>query len=310
MATNEPSNQDLSFFAVLFTIFLCILFGSNAVAIKMAFQGLGVFTTAGIRFSVAAIVIFLWARLTGKQLGLKKGQARQILILSIIFWAQLSLFYVGLSKSNASRGTLLANLVPFFILFLAHFFIPGDRITRKKFFGILLGFGGIVFMFADKGDMTADFRTGDLIILAGTFLWSCNAVYLKNIISGYNAFQIVLYNTAIAAPLFFLEAFLFDSAMIFNLNGRVLGAVLYQSLVTASFGFVTWNTMLQKYGAVALHSFVFIMPIAGVALGGLVLDEPITPKILVALALITSGILIVHWKAKKEVPAYPIRRSL
>ena len=310
MTSNEPTNQDLSLLAVLFTIFLCILFGSNAVAIKMAFQGLGVFTTAGIRFSVAAIVIFLWARSTGKQLKLKKRQVRQILILSIIFWAQLSLFYFGLSKSNASRGTLLANLVPFFILFLAHIFIPGDRITRKKFFGILLGFGGIVFMFADKGDVTADFRTGDLIILAGTFLWSCNAVYLKNIISGYNAFQIVLYNTAIAAPLFFLEAFLFDSAMIFNFDGRVLGAVLYQSLVTASFGFVTWNNMLQKYGAVALHSFVFIMPIAGVALGGLILDEPITPKIIVALALITSGIMIVHWKAKKEAPAYPIRRSL
>lgn len=310
MTSNEPSNQDLSFLTVLFTIFLCMLFGSNAVAIKMAFQGLGVFTTAGIRFSVAAIAIFLWARSTGKQLGLKKGQAHQILIVSIIFWAQLSLFYFGLSKSNASRGTLLANLVPFFILFLAHFFIPGDRITRKKFFGILMGFGGIVFMFADRGDVTADFRTGDLIILAATFLWSCNAVYLKNIISGYNAFQIVLYNTVIGAPLFFLEAFLFDGAMITHLDGRVLGAVLYQSLVTASFGFVTWNTMLQKYGAVSLHSFVFIMPIAGVALGGLVLDEPITPKIIVALALITSGILIIHWKAKKEAPAYPIRRSI
>lgn len=310
MTSNEPSNQDLSFVTILFTIFLCILFGSNAVAIKMAFQGLGVFTTAGTRFSVAAIVIFLWARSTGKQLRLKKGQPHQILILSIIFWAQLSLFYFGLSKSNASRGTLLVNMLPFFILFLAHIFIPGDRITRKKLFGILLGFGGIVFMFADKGTVTADFRAGDLIILAATFLWSCNAVYLKNIISEYNAYQIVLYSAAIAAPLFFLEAFLFDGAMVFHPDGRVLGAILYQSLVTASFGFVAWNSMLQKYGAVALHSFVFVMPIAGVALGGLVLDEPITPKIIVALALITSGILVIHWKAKKEAPAYPIRRDL
>lgn len=310
MTPSEPLNQDLPFLTVLFTIFLCTLFGSNAVAIKMAFQGLGVFTTAGIRFSVAAIVIFLWARSTGKPLGLKKGQGHQILILSILFWAQLSLFYFGISKSNASRGTLLANLVPFFILFLAHIFIPGDRITRKKFFGILLGFGGIAFMFTEKGDVSTDFRTGDLIILGGAFLWSCNAVYLKKIISGYNAFQIVLYNTAFAAPLFFLEALLWDSAMIYDLNGRVIGALLYQSLVTASFGFVTWNNMLQKYGAVALHSFVFIMPIAGVALGGLLLNEPITSKIIVALALISAGILVVHWKAKKEAPAYPIRRDL
>jgi drug/metabolite transporter (DMT)-like permease len=252
----------------------------------------------------------LWARSTGKPLGLQKGQVHQILILSALFWIQLSLFYFGLSKSNASRGTLLANLVPFFILFLAHVFIPGDRITRKKLFGILLGFGGIVFMFMDKGDMAADFRTGDLIILAGTFLWSCNTVYLKKIISGYNAFQIVLYNTAIAAPLFFMEALVFDNAMITHLDGRILGALLYQSLVTASFGFVTWNVMLKKYGAVALHSFVFIMPVAGVVLGGLVLDEPITPKIIVALVLITSGILVVHWKAKKEAPAYPLRRGI
>lgn len=310
MIQNEPSNQDLSFLTVLFTIFLCSLFGSNAVAIKMTFQGVGVFTTAGIRFSIAAMVIFVWARSTGQPLGLKKGQAHQILILSVLFWAQLSLFYFGLSKSNASRGTLLANLVPFFILFLAHIFIPGDRITRRKLLGILLGFAGVAFMFTEQKGITSDFREGDVIILMGTFIWASSAVYLKKIISGYNAFQIVLYNTALAAPLFFLEAYLWDSPMISHLDGRIIGALLYQSLVTASFGFVTWNTMLQKYGAVALHSFVFVMPIAGVALGGLVLDEPITPKIFLALVLITSGVLVVHWKAKKEAPAYPIRRSI
>jgi drug/metabolite transporter (DMT)-like permease len=86
--------------------------------------------------------------------------------------------------------------------------------------------------------------------------------------------------------------------------------MLYQSLITASFGFVAWNTMLKKYGAVSLHAFVFIMPIAGVGLGGLVLDEPITLKILLALVFIVSGILVVHWKTRKEPPVYPIRRSI
>ncbi|MGD8669395.1 MAG: DMT family transporter, partial [Desulfobacterales bacterium] len=88
------------------------------------------------------------------------------------------------------------------------------------------------------------------------------------------------------------------------------GALLYQSLVTAAFGFVAWNTLLQKYGAVALHSFIFIMPISGVALGGLVLGEPITVKILIALALIVAGILIVHLKPRKAEPVYPIRKGI
>jgi len=310
MADEQPSNNELPLSAVAFTIFLCVIFGSNAVAVKITFSGMGVFTTAAIRFGIAAVAIFLWARITGQTILLKKGQIHQVLIFSLLFTVQLSLFYLGLSKSNASRGTLLANLVPFFILFLAHFFIPGDRITKRKFCGILLGFAGVIFMFIEEEAIHAGFRTGDLIILCAVSIWSCATVYLKRIIGTFSPFQLVMYSTMFSVPLFLVAALLWDKAMIFQLNAPVIGAILYQSLITASFGFVAWNTMLKKYGAVSLHSFMFIMPIAGVALGGLVLGEPISLKILLALVFIVFGILVVHWHPRKEAPAYPIRRGL
>jgi drug/metabolite transporter (DMT)-like permease len=310
MESQNINNQDFSFFVGIFTAFLCVIFGSNAVAIKFSFSGIGVFTTAAIRFSIAAIAIFIWARAVGQSLVLKKGQLCQLLILAALFAVQLSMFYFGLSKSNASRGTLIVNLLPFWILFLAHFFIPGDRITRRKFFGILLGFSGVAFMIAEKKGVAADFRTGDLIILSATVIWSCSVIYLKRIIGAFSAFQITLYSMVFSVPVFLLEALLWDAPMVSKLDFKIIGAVLYQSLITATFGFVTWNRLLQKYGAVALHSFVFIMPIAGVALGGLLLGEPITSKILIALALIVVGILIVHWRPKKEAPAYPIRKGI
>ena len=310
MPDQTQSNPELSFAAAVFAIFLCVIFGSNAVAVKVAFSGMGVFTTAAVRFGIAAIAIYLWAKTTGQPITLKKGQIHQILIFSALFTFQLSLFYFGLSKSNASRGTLLANLLPFFVLFLAHFFIPGDRITRRKFFGILLGFAGVAFMFLDEEAVRAGFRTGDVIILGAVTVWSSATIYLKRIISNFHPFQIVLYSTMLSVPLFLLGALIWDSDMVFALNVPVIGAVLYQSLITASFGFVAWNTMLKKYGAVSLHSFLFIMPIAGVALGGLVLGEPITVKILLALAFIVCGILVVHWHPKKEISVYPIRRGM
>jgi len=310
MSENQPSNEDLTFAAGMFTVFLCILFGSNAVAIKITFAGLGVFTTAAIRFGVAAVVIFLWAKITGRKTALEKGQLHQVLIFSVLFTIQLSLFYLGLSKTNASRGTLLANLLPFFILFLAHFFIAGDRITKPKFFGILLGFTGVVFMFIDEESLSHGFRTGDLLVLSAVFIWSCSTVYLKRVIGTFSPFQIVMYSTSFSVPFLLIEALLWDDAMVFHLDGPVVGALLYQSLVTASFGFVAWNTLLKKYGAVSLHAFVFIMPIAGVSLGGLVLGEPITLKLLLALVFIVSGILVVHWKTREEPPVYPIRRSI
>jgi len=310
MKKQEFENPEFSFFAGILSAFLCILFGSNAVAIKLAFSGVGVFTTAAIRFSIASLAIYIWARATGQSLAFKKGQFHQLMILAALFVIQLSLFYLGLSKSNASRGTLIANLLPFWVLFLAHFFIPGDRITRWKLFGILLGFSGVALMFAEKKGVTADFRAGDLIILAATFIWAFSVIYLKRIISAFSAVHITLYSMVFAVPIFFVEALLWDRPMIFKLNLQVIGAVLYQSLVTAAFGFVAWNTLLQKYGAVALHSFIFIMPIAGVALGGLVLGEPITSKILIALALIVAGILVVHLKPRKEASVYPIRKEI
>lgn len=219
-----------------------------------------------------------------------------MLLIGIIFFVQLSLFYFGISKTNASRATLFVNLQPFFLLVLAHYFISGDQISKRKLLGILAGFSGVAFVFLENKGVTADFQTGDLIVLVAAFIWACNGVYTKKIIENFEPFHMVLYPMMIATPLFFLEAYVFDSRMIFEINSKVILSLLYQAIVTGSFGFIAWIAMLKKYGAVSLHSFIFIMPVAGVLLGGLVLGEPITAKILLALALIVSGIFIVNLK--------------
>jgi len=124
-----PANPKVGFRAAAYIIMLCILFGANAVAIKVAYEGFGVFSAAVIRFSIAAMTIALWAFLSGRCFRLEDGQWKHLLVYSILFTVQLSLFYVGLSRTYASRGTLLINMLPFLILILAYFFIPGDRIT-------------------------------------------------------------------------------------------------------------------------------------------------------------------------------------
>jgi drug/metabolite transporter (DMT)-like permease len=310
MTSENFDNPDFSILAGILSAFLCVIFGSNAVAIKLAFSGVGVFTSAAIRFSIAALAIWIWARVSGKPLAPSKGRFYLLLIFAALFTAQLSLFNLGISKSNASRAALISNLLPFWVLFLAHFFIPGDQISRRKFLGILLGFSGVAFMFAENKGVTATFRTGDLIILSATIIWACNVIYLKRIIGSFSPFQVTFYAMVFAVPVFLLEALLWDAPMISKLDFKIIGALLYQSLITAAFGFVTWNTLLQKHGAVALHSFIFLMPIAGVALGGLVLGEPITTKIITALALIVAGIMVGHLKADKEAPVYSIRKGI
>lgn len=307
MTQNNLSNQDIPLSAALFTGFLCTLFGANAVAIKYSLSGIGAFTAAGIRFSIAAVAIYFWARFTGRPFALKKGQASQLLFISIVFTMQLGLLYLGLGKTSASRGTLMVNLQPFFLLVLAHWFIPGDRITKKKILGLIMGAAGMVLVFSGKKGITSDVQIGDLMVLTNAFLWAINTVYTKRIIHLFPPFQIVFYPMLFCIPIFLAAGFLWDADMIVHLDGKVIAALLYQSLVTASFGFVAWNTMLLKYGAVALHSFIFIMPIAGVLLGGLILGEAITWELLLALALIVSGIVIVNFGSRRYSQLFPTR---
>jgi len=307
MTENTLNNRELPFSAATFTAFLCTLFGANAIAIKISLFGLGAFTTAGLRFSLAAVAIFLWARATRRPFVIKKKQPKQLLIVSLIFALQLALLYLGFSKTTASRGVLLINTQPFFVLFLAHWFIPGDQITKNKVLGLLLGFSGMALVFLGKKGVTTEVAIGDLMVIITAFLWACNTVYTKRIISEFAPFQIVLYPMVFSVPFFFLAGYIWDVKMVTHLDLKILSSLIYQSLVTASFGFVAWNSMLRKYGAVSLHSFIFIMPIAGVLLGGLVLGEAITWDIILALAFIVSGIVVVNLKTREYTPLYPPR---
>ncbi len=303
-------NAQMTLLPGVFIVFLTVIFGGNTVAIKLALTGMGPLTTAGLRFALAAVAITCWARLTSRSFRIRSGQVSQLLVVSIAFTIQLSLFYLGLERTYASRGVLIANLLPFVVLFLSHRFIPGERITWKKMVGIVLGFTGVAFMFSGTQGFSGSLHTGDLIILTAVVIWSCNVVYTKRIINDYSPFHLVLYPMVFSVPIFLYAGFLWDDEMLFDLNLTVIAAYAYQSLVSAAFGFVAWSTMLQRYGASTLHAFVFIMPIAGVVFSGFLLNEPITPTLIVAMIFIAAGILMIHVNPKKPTYTFPLDRGL
>jgi drug/metabolite transporter (DMT)-like permease len=297
--------------AAIFTALVCILFGSNAVAIKFSLAGLGPFTTAGLRFAMAAVVVSVWARVTGRKFTLKPGQLRQLMVISILFSAQLSMFYLGLSHTTASRGILIANLQPFLTLLFAHFFLPDERMTLRRVLGMSLGFIGVAVLFLDGPMASADVRLGDICIFTTVVLWAASAVYTKRIISEFQPFHLVVYPMLMALPVFWLNAWLWDGRMFGTITPQVVGSLLYQGLVTASFGFVAWNSLLKRYGTVTLHSFLFIMPVAGVTLAAWLLGDPISAHILVSMLFISVGIVVVYRIPKKKpIPIFPLSRNI
>ncbi len=289
------NNQELSTLASLVAVVLCIFFGANAVAIKVTLAGMGVFSSAGIRFFIASIVIIIWAKLTKRDFNIKSGQFKQLCILTAMFVVQLTLYYWGISKTEASRAILLVNLQPFLILILAHFFIPGDNITIKKIVSMIFGFSGVLIIVLSKSRL-GSFQSEDVVILIVAFIWACNGVYVKKINSEYISFHLVLYPMLFSGPFFLMAGYFFDPKVFFLINHKVVLGLMYQSFVTASFGFIIWNYLLKKYKTSSLHSFVFIMTVSGVLFGNFILNEELTLYTILSLLLISTGIIIQQHK--------------
>ena len=298
-AAVDTGEMDLR--ASLYTVFLCILFGANAVAIKISLAGLGIFTTAGIRFSIAAVVILSWALLTGKPLRLNHRQVWQMAILGLIFFVQLSLFYIGLSKTTASHGTLIANILPFVVLILAHYFIKEEHFSTRKLGGLVLGFAGMVILFGDTFQFDESILLGDAIVLLAVLTWGGNAIYTKRIIKNYHPSQVTLYPVAVSAPLFFIGALLWDPEIFRFVDISIIAAMAYQSLITASFGLIGWTMLIKEYGATTLHSYIFIMPFSGVFLGIVMLGEPLTVNLVLSMTMVTVGLVVANKPVKRLV---------
>jgi len=284
--------------ASIFTVFLTVLFGANAVAVKIGFAGIGVFSSAGLRFGLAAIAITLWSISTGRSLRISKKQAAHLFIISLLFTVQVALFYSGLNKTTASHGTLIANLLPFIVLILAHFFIPAEPFTLRKVTGILFGFCGVLLLVIDNQGLGTDIRMGDFIIFSAVLLWGINAIIIKKIIATTHPVLVTLYPMLLGAPCLLVAGYFFDGEMVRYIDIPVSFSLFYQAFVTASFGYIAWNTLVRDYGTTVVHSFVFIMPISGVFFGVVLLGEPVTTSLIGAILLIAFGIVVINHKSR------------
>lgn len=296
MAPMSSFEKEFTPASALQVALLCILFGANPVAVKISLAGFGPLTTAGIRFGVAAVIIFIWARVTNRPLTVAKKHRIPLTFIGLILTGQICLFYIGMTKTYATHGAILSNLLPFCVLIFAHYLVKNDRITARKVIGMLMGFSGVAVVLMDKNGMQPGVKSGDFILLGAILLWSCRIILTKITVTDCEPFHTVFYPFVFAAPLFLAGGALFDPKMVIHIDFAVICALLYQIVVVACFGFIIWNTFLKKYGASSLHSFNFIMPIAGVCFSALLIDEAITPHLFTALILIVSGLLVIHYR--------------
>jgi drug/metabolite transporter (DMT)-like permease len=280
----------------LFTLGLCVLWGGNVVAIKFGLAAFPPLWSAFWRFLICCVVVLLWSYWRGLSLLPQRSEIRQLGILGCLFTAQIALLNLGINWTSPASGVVLLNANPIFANLLAHFVVPGDRLSIRRVTGLLIAFGGICVVFLGNPVTTLAERPmmGNLLVILTSLLLGVRVVYTNRLVQSIEPVQAVFWQAMGSLPVFLLCGWLFEPPLLSSsVPVASLLGILYQGVIVAGVCFVGWTILLKHYSPSKLSMFGFVSPIFGVLFSGLFFGELITSRLWIGLIAVTLGILLV-----------------
>ncbi|MFZ1679757.1 MAG: DMT family transporter [Rhizobiaceae bacterium] len=297
-ASPTHSSGRLDALAVMAMIGLTLTWGINQSLIKIGNGGFNPLAIAVFRAALAGLLVALWCRLRGIALFSRDGSLPAGLLAGALFAAEFALIFIGLDFTTAARGALMVNTMPFFVAAGAHFML-GERLSGAKVAGMALAFLGVVLVFSDRLSMPAPGALlGDALMLGAAALWAATTLVIKGSrLSTVSAEKVLLYQLAVSAALT-APFVMLAGPIVRQWSGVAAGAVLIQAVFVVAVTYVVWFALMRRYPASALSDFTFLSPVFGVLGGGLILGEPLSWRVFLALACIGAGLLIANRGAR------------
>lgn len=276
------------------------LMGVNQVMVKLVNAGFSPTFQAGARSACALLPILAFALLTRKRLSVTDGSFLPGIACGLLFAFEFLLMFEGLERTAVSRASVIFYTMPVWVALAAHFLIPGENLTPRRSAGLTLAVIGIAVALLDEPPSFApDALTGDLMCLAGSLCWAGIALLARLSRLNKSAPEMqLIYQLAVSGPILLALAPLFGP-VIRDVTETILWLFAFQVIVVVCFGFLVWFMVLRVYPASDMTAFSFLAPLFGVIASWIVLDEPFSWSILIALVMVGAGIAMVSWKPKQ-----------
>ncbi len=299
MASSPASNsvtRPLDAMAAVIVVVLCLSWGFNQVATKLAIHDIPPLMQATIRSVVAALLIAGWCRLRGIPMLARDGTLVAGIAAGVLFAGEFISVYQGLAFTTATRGTLFLYLAPFFVVLGARIVLPVDRFHPAQWLGLALSFAGMGLAFGlPTPAMDPRQLLGDVMMVGAALFWAATTLLTKaSALNRVSAEKVMLYQLVVSAPIMAAAAWLAGERMPLLPSMLATGALAYQTIWVVSITFVVWYALVKRYSANRLSAFTFLAPLFGVAAGHWVLGEPLTGAFLAAVALVAGGLVLVN----------------
>ena len=287
----------LDAFAVVTIVFCCFLWGLNQVAAKAAMPEIPALWQAAARSIGGTVLVWLWAVSRGTPLFDHDGTLPGGLLAGVLFAAEFFCIFIGLQFTTASRMVVWIYIAPFIVALGMPLIAHSERLNPLQAAGLVLAFAGVAWAFSEGFSQPHGPKQwlGDALgVLAGV-LWGATTLAVRATRLGQaSAEKTLLYQLAVSAVLLLAAAVLSGAPLPQKVSTLAWMALLFQVVIVTFASYLLWFWLVRHYPATRLSAFTMLTPVFGLLLGAVLLSEPVTGRLLFALATVAAGIFIVN----------------
>jgi drug/metabolite transporter (DMT)-like permease len=297
---SKPDRSTLVAFA-----FFVLIGGSNAVAVRFSNQELPPFWGAAIRFSVAALI--LWIIVAVRRIEVPRGRALMgVLIFGVLaFGINYALLYFALVEIKAGFTMVVGAFVPLVTLLfaLAH----GQEPFRwRGIVGALIAIGGIIL--ALGGGLGTDIPLASLLALVLSVIFLAEAPVLLKLFPPSHPMAINAVAITTGAILLLAVSLIAGEEWALPTNSETWISFIYLVVLGTVVLFYFYLRVLSRWTASATNYAFLLFPIVTVAMAGWLLGEEVTVTFVIGGAIVLLGVWVGAFSgssAKHEVATAP-----
>ena len=269
-----------------------VIWGSTWLAIKVGLESVPPFFAVAIRFTLAASILAVIARVRGERMLLDRDSVRVYLAMAFFsFSFPFALVYWGEQYIDSSLASILFAIYPFVVAIGSHYFLPEEPLNPFKIIGILLGFAGVLVIFWSDIHFGDSATWGMLAVLLSTLLQGTSLVIVKRKGKHLSPTMLSLGGMLIGIVVLYILAFSFEDASAISLDAKGIGSILYLGTFGTVVTFVVYYWLMKRVDAVYLSLVSLVTPILAVVLGTIFLHEELAPRVFSGAGLVLLGIL-------------------
>ena len=301
MPTAPSTRSDRSARIWLGMLVLYVVWGSTYLGIAVAVDTIPPFLMAGVRFLLAGLVLLLWslARERGDFVWPTRREWRDSAIVgALLLGGGMGMVAFGEQTIPSGTAALLIAMMPVWVAVFGGVLL-GERLPGIAIAGIVIGFVGVAVLVGPSalGGTGALDPIGLAAILLSPICWALGSLFASHrarlprkplVATGVQMLSggLVLLAMSLAAG----ELGTFEPSQVSTAS---LVAFAYLTIIGSLLAFTTYGWLLRQAPLPLIATYAYVNPVVAVALGAVVLQEPIEPRTLVAGAIIVAGVALI-----------------